>query len=78
MQIEILVPFAVLLNIIPDLYIEFLRSRQLPQLGEWPTSSMSRNCSSRGYRTKLRGLSPRANYTVRATAVGEVSAHFCG
>jgi hypothetical protein len=30
-------------------------------------------------KTKLRGLSPRANYTDRATAaVGEVSANFCG
>ena len=27
---------------------------------------------------KLRGLSPRANYTDRAAAAGEVSANFCG
>jgi hypothetical protein len=31
----------------------------------------------KGGKKKLRGLSPRANYTDRATA-GEVAANFCG
>jgi hypothetical protein len=39
-----------------------------------PTDQSIGGCNEK----KLHGLSPRVNYTDRATAVGEVIANFCG
>jgi hypothetical protein len=48
------------------------------RLTAWAAAIPFLSCGTAGLKTKLRGLSPQANYTERPPLVGEVIANLCG